>query len=303
VVDQEGVSRRARALAGALEPVAGQVYFSRECHEAYAALGFSPSPTAAPAPAVAMPDGTAYFSSRGSILGDVPGEVVAAAFGVFNPAIVVPLVARGREIATADSLATARTGGATAQLVRILGEEPEGVARATELLARANAPLRPEGKPLFAGLVAAGLPGDPVGDAWRLADRLREYRGDAHIAAWTAAELDGAEIGLLTELYWGLSMRTYIRTRAWSAEELDAAEARLEARGLVASGEFTSAGRALREHVEVVTDRQCRPMVDALGDDLDQLVAILRSWGAAILAAGGYPGAGPHDLAIRAGGG
>jgi len=27
-----------------LEPVAGQVYFSPECHAAYAGLGFAPSP-------------------------------------------------------------------------------------------------------------------------------------------------------------------------------------------------------------------------------------------------------------------
>ena len=37
-----GSSTREKAMA--LEPVAGQVYFSPECHAAYAALGFSPSP-------------------------------------------------------------------------------------------------------------------------------------------------------------------------------------------------------------------------------------------------------------------
>ena len=38
-----------------------------------------------------MPDGIAYFTSRGSALGQVPGEVVAATFGVFNPDVVVPV--------------------------------------------------------------------------------------------------------------------------------------------------------------------------------------------------------------------
>lgn len=297
MVDDEVNSTRARALAGALEPVAGQVYFSREAHAAYVALGFSPSPTTDPAPAVALPDGMAYFCSRGSVLGDVSGEVVAAAFGVFNPAVVVPLVARGRPLAPADVLCSARTEGATGQLVRILGESPAGLDRATELLARANGPLRPEGKPLYAGLLGLGLPGHPVGDAWRLADRLREFRGDAHTAAWTVTGFDATEIGLLTELYWGLPLRTYLRTRAWSDGELDAAEARLVDRGLVDGGAFTNAGRAAREEVERVTDRQCRPIVEALGDDLDELLGILRSWGQAILAAGGYPAAGPHDLA------
>ncbi|QXC63065.1 hypothetical protein KSP35_09940 [Aquihabitans sp. G128] len=286
---------RARELAGALEPIAGQVYFSPECHRAYEALGFGPSPSADGG--VAMPDGIAYFASRGSILGDVPGEVVAAAFGVFNPAIVVPLVAMGRERATAAALCAARTEGAVGQLERILGPEPEGIERATELLVRAGEGLRPEGKPLYAGLLALGLPGTPMGDLWRLADRLREYRGDAHTAAYTTAGFDATEIGLLSELSWGLPMRTYIRTRAWSDDELDAAEARLVARGLVADGAFTEAGRDAREQVEASTDAQCGPILAALGGDLDELLALLGPWGAQIRAAGGYPSAGPHDLA------
>src|SRR3954466_2094428 len=232
----------ARVLAGVLEPVTGQVYFSPECHEAYAALGFGPSP--AKAGEVALPDGPAYFTSRGSCMGQVPGELVASAFAVFNPAAVVPSVAHGWSLTDAPTIAVARTEGATAQLVRILGEKPEGVASAIELLQRANDPLRPEGRPLYAGLLSLGLPGNPVGDMWRLADRLREYRGDAHIAAWTSAGFDATEIGLLTELYWGLPLRSYSRTRAWSETDFDAAQARLEARGLVADGAVPPAGAA-----------------------------------------------------------
>ena len=74
---------------------------------------------------------------------------------------------------------------------------------------------------------------------WRLADLLREYRGDAHTAAWTSAGLDATEIGLLTELYWGLPLRTYVRTRAWSSAALDAAADRLSDAGLVADGALT----------------------------------------------------------------
>src|SRR2546429_8544820 len=131
------------------------------------------------------------------------------------------------------------------------------------------------------------MPGYDMGDLWRLADRLREYRGDAHTAAWTSAGFDAAEIGLLTELYWGLPARTYVRTRAWSDADLDAAEARLVERGLVSIGDdgvaqFTDAGRAEREAVEQATDRQCRPIAEALGDDLEPLVDILLPWGTEI---------------------
>jgi hypothetical protein len=280
----------------ALEPVAGQVYFSPECHAAYADLGFSPSPGALPN-GVQFPDGAAYFTSRGSVMGQVPGEVVAAAFAVFNPDAVVPAVAFGWTKVDAPTICAARTAGAVGQLTRILGPEPEGLADATALLAQAAAPLVPAGKPLFAGLRSLGLPGDPMGDMWRLADVLREYRGDAHTAAWTSAGLDATEVGLLTELYWGLPLRTYVRTRAWSDEQLTAAEERLVARGLVAEGALTVDGRALRESVEVGTDAQCEVMLHALGDGLDRLLALLVPWGQAIRDAGGYPPQGPHDLA------
>lgn len=286
----------ARALAGALEPFTGQVYFSPECHQAYEALGFGASPGVIGG-GVAIPDGPAYFCSRGSVMGQVPGELVAAAFGVFNPAVVVPAVSYGWTLTDAATIGQARTEGAVGQLRRVLGDAPAGIERAVELLRQATGGLRPEGKPLFAGLVAQGLPGDPLGDAWRLADQLREFRGDVHVNAWGTAGFDATEIGLLSELYWGLPMRTYVRTRAWSDADLDAAEERLSSRGLVADGAFTEAGRAAREAVEEATDAGCQPILDRLGDDLDELVGLLAGWSGQVQDAHGYPAAGPHDLA------
>ena len=214
---------------------------------------------------MALPDGPAYFTSRGSALGQAPGHLVASAFAVFNPEIVVPCVEMGWSLTDAKTIADARTQGAVAQLVRILGEHPDGLEPASALLARAVEPLRPEGRPLFAGLLALGLPGDPWGDLWRYGDLLREFRGDAHTAAWTSAGFDATEIGLLTEQFWGVPTRTYVRTRAWSDAQLDAAEERLVAKGLMADGAFTEAGRSTREALELATDLQMRPAIEALG--------------------------------------
>ncbi|MGI8492892.1 MAG: SCO6745 family protein [Acidimicrobiales bacterium] len=288
-------TRSARVLAGALEPFAGQVYFSPECHEAYAQLGFAASPITLKG--VAMPDGAAYFCSRGSVLGQVPGEVVAAAFAVFNPAVVVPAVAFGWSLTDAATIESRRSEGAVAQLVRILGDAPEGVERSAALLERAGRDLAVAGKPLYAGLMAQPAAPGTLGAAWRYADRLREYRGDAHIAAWTAAGFDAVEIGLLTEPYWGVPARSYIRTRAWSDDDLDEAQRRLASRGLLDSGQLSPEGRSRREEVEIATDLQCSPILDNLGDDFEELVGTLDDWGAAIRAAGGYPAEGPHDLA------
>jgi Helix-turn-helix family len=294
-MDDTESSVRARRLASAIEPFAGQVYFSPECHQLYADLGFSASP--ATLGGVAMPDGAAYFSSRGSILGQAPGELLASAFAVFHPAAVVPAVTTGWSITDAATIEQARTDGAIAQLTRVLGAGPPGVERLRDILERASESLHVEGKPLYAGLMALEVPDSALGAAWRFADRLREYRGDAHTSAWTSAAFDAVEIGLLTELYWGLPLKTYVRSRAWSDDDLDAGIRRLEERGLIAGDQFTDLGQRDREAVELSTDLQCRPIIASLGDDFDEVLAVLEPMGRAIRDQGGYPASGPHDLA------
>jgi hypothetical protein len=284
-----------RALAAALEPIVGQVYFSPECHANYVALGFAPS--RGEANGVALPDGPAYFTSRGSLMGQVPGELVAAAFAVFNPEAVVPSVSFGWSVTDARAICTARDEGAVAQLRRILGGSPAGVGRAREILCRAVAPLRPEGRPLYAGTLSQPMPSDDLFAVWRLGDMLREFRGDSHTAAWISAGVDATEIGLLSELYWGLPMRSYSRTRAWTDAQFDAAHHRLRSRGWVNDTALTADGRDGREAIEVATDEQMGGALVGIGDDLDELLAILLPWGAAIREAKGYPASGPHDLA------
>jgi hypothetical protein len=288
----------ARRLAGALEPVIGSVYFAPECHRAYEGLGFDPSTRRAGQ--VELPDGPAYFTSRGSCLGQVPGQVVTAAFGVFSPAAVVPSVTRGWQLTDPATIAQVRIDAVAAQLERILGPADDEVQRVTGLLERATEPLALAGRPLYAGLRALG-PGD---GAWarlhRAGDLLREFRGDSHNASWISAGLSAPEIGLLTEGFWSLPARSYVRTRAWTDAELDEATERLRCLGWLEGDSLTDAGRAGREGIEADTDRQLQPAIDALGDDLDGLVAVLLGWGGAVRAAGGYLSAGPHDLA-RAG--
>lgn len=291
------ISTQARRIGSVLEPVIGQVYFSPECHAGYQALGFDPSP--GQAGGVALPDGPAYFTSRGSVMGQVPGELVAAAFAVFNPDVVIPAVALGWTRTDAATICAARTDGAVAQLRRLIGPSPDGVERVVELLTRATDTLRPEGRPLYAGIRSLGVPDDPLAAVWRLGDMLREYRGDAHTAAWISAGFDATEIGLVSELYWGMPLRSYSRTRAWTDEQFDEAHDRLRSRGLLDDVGFTEAGREAREAVEVATDRQMEPVITALAHDIDELCSIMGPWGAAVRAGGGYLASGPHDLGGR----
>lgn len=287
-----------RVLAAALEPVTGQVYFSPECHSNYEKLGFAPS--RGEFNGVMAPDGPAYFTSRGSVMGHVPGEVVAAAFAVFNPAVVTPSVAYGWTLTDAVTICSARDDGAIAQLHRVIGETPHGATQALELLQRAIEPLKPEGRPLYAGLRSLSVPDSTVGAIWRLGDMLREYRGDSHTAAWISAGFSACEIGILSELYWGLPIKSYSKSRGWTDDDYNEAIERLERDGLLHDNALTDKGRHARDAVENATDIQCQPIVDVLGDDVKELIGILRPWCTQIREAKGYPAAGPHDLADTA---
>ena len=208
----------ARLLARLIEPLVGQVYFSPECHERYEALGLQRQPrrtTAERRRPARRP--RLLHEPR---LGPRPGARRAGGGRLRG------VQRRGRRARRSPSAGRSPTpppsrtsglDGAVEQLERILGPAPDGhrprqrAARPGRRAARALGPgaLRrhPRPKP---------CPGTPLGDLFRLGDRLREFRGDSHIAAWVAAGLDATEIGLLTEPYWGMPTRTYIRTRAWS---------------------------------------------------------------------------------------
>jgi hypothetical protein len=130
---------------------------------------------------------------------------------------------------------------------------------------------------LYAGLLALPWPTTAWGALWRAADLLREHRGDSHLASWLVAGLDPVEPGLLNELYYEIELKLSHRTRGWTDSELDAALERLHNRGLITLDPvaFTEAGRALREEMEVNTDRWQRPIIDALGGDFDELLSIV----------------------------
>ncbi|MEO5900221.1 MAG: hypothetical protein ABIR68_08820 [Ilumatobacteraceae bacterium] len=282
------LSASAQRLRFAVEPIAGIVYFAPEIHVEFEALGFGPGVGGDGYLTLAEISG--YYCSRAGCMGRVPGEVVVAAFGVFSPALMIPAVERGWSIAGVEDVLAARERGATAALTRLLGE-PAGLARATELLARAAAGGCLSGRFLYAGLRSLPVPTTPWGAAWRHADCVREHRGDSHIAAWIAAGLDPVEAGLLAEAYYGMPTKRYHSGRGWTPSQLDAGLDRLRARGVIEDEPIvlTERGREMRHGIEVATDLQQASILNAIGDDLDELLALVEPWAAAIYAGGGYP--------------
>jgi hypothetical protein len=286
-MDDTRLKAAARRLRDLMEPLAANVYFAPQAHAAFEAIGFGPGRTSSSG--VTSPDLPAYFTSRAACMGTVAGEVVVAAFGVFDPAIVVPSVELGWRTADRETVLRARQDGATAGLAAVLGEEPAGAGRATELFRRAADAAPAEGHHLFAGLSSLGWPGSVLGDLWRAADLVREHRGDSHLAAWCAHGLDAVEVCLLGDGWLGHPLGQGTRTRGWGADAIAAGVERLRDQGLVEGEEITEAGRELRESVEWATDRQERRLVATLGDDVDELLALLEPWARAIVEARGYP--------------
>lgn len=279
---------RTRKLRNVAEVLAGTAFFVGEVQQNYAALGFHDP--GFEKHGLRMFDWQPYFIARAAPMGRVAGEVVAAAFGVFPLARIVGAVQAGWALTDPATILAARLSGVEAALTRILGEDPPGARRATELLRRGVDRADVAGRPLFAGLRSLAYPTTVVGALWHACTLYREHRNDAHIAAWTTAGLSGAQACLLNDVRQGLGLKTYVRTRGWSDEELDAALDGLRRRGLVDDVGMTSAGHELREGIEALTDRQQGPICDVIEPDLDELIALLGPLRQRIVDAGAYPG-------------
>jgi len=110
---------------------------------------------------------------------------------------------------------------------------------------------------------------------WHAINVLREHRGDGHIAALQAAELDPCE-ALVSFAAIGAAPEQVFASRGWSAQEWSAARDRLVSRGWVdAAGKATERGRDGRDEVEWRTDRLADAPWQALGPDRAQRLAEL----------------------------
>jgi hypothetical protein len=274
MVDADRVRKVSRRLRDLCEPIAGSVYFVPEAQERYKTLGLERY-------------ADSYFVSRGACLGNPSAELIVAAFGVFNPAIVFPAVEVGWKATDPETILGARLQGAIAGLRRILGEAD--VRRIVDILHPAMESQSCAGRALYAGLRSLPFPDDPIGQLFRVCDYVREHRGDGHIAAWVAADCDPIEITLLTELLWGLELERYVYTRGWSKDEIGAAIARLEDKGFIRDRAFTDEGRAYRRAIESATDTAETGVVTALGGDADELFGLLEPLQRAVLDAKAYP--------------
>ena len=123
-----------------------------------------------------------YVAGRGGALGDVPADVVVAAFVFFAPAAIRDAWERSQYVmprrAAAEAFATY-----AAEWARTNFPDDGDWARLAELLGRVveNAPVA--GVPLFAAVRSLPQPTDPKALALRHMNAVRELRGGLHGAA------------------------------------------------------------------------------------------------------------------------
>ncbi len=264
----------AARLQRALEPYQSMVYMVPEGPAEYEAIGLDAGRMG-------------YFASRSAPMGAVSAATVAAAFYSFSPSLIAEVIPRAWSLASVEQIIAARWRVADTALRRLLGGRigaPE-VEWASALIRRATDGLGVSGRPLFAGHTELEWPEDPHLRLWLGASLLREYRGDGHIAALTAAELSGIEAHI-SFIATGRSVTPAAGQagRGWTDEEWAAGTENLRRRGLLADGPelaLTPAGVKVRADVEAQTNRLAMPAWRQLGDDgtetLRQIVTDL-SW-------------------------
>ncbi|HEX7135798.1 MAG TPA: hypothetical protein VF228_24680 [Iamia sp.] len=218
-----------------------------------------------------------YFAGRAAPLAPCPPEVVEATFFGFAPEMVARAIPSVWSLVAPGDALRVRVDGAVAALDAALGPVTAGEEEAAGLLRAAAEAAPGAGRALAAANAVVPWPSGVRAELWHAATRLREHRGDGHVAACVAAGLTGLEANVLAVAAGPLSAERLQQVRGWTEEEWAGALAALVDRGLVdAVGAVTAAGSALRASVEEATDRAALRPWAALGpEDVARLDALL----------------------------
>ncbi|WP_345592528.1 SCO6745 family protein [Streptomyces marokkonensis] len=275
-------ARAGRRCHNALNSLHSTHYFSPDLGRELGALGVT-DPRAV------------NFAVRAAALGPVGAGTVTATFYNYKHDLVARHVPAVWETVPPGQVLAARARAVDATLRRLLGEEALASAEMSEaagLALRAADGCSRGARPLYSAHADLPVPDAPHLALWHAATLLREHRGDGHLAALTAAGLDGLE-ALVTHTATGKGMapRWVFTTRGWSQSEWDAATDRLRERELVDdTGELTERGAALREEIERETDRlDAAPYAHLGAEAVARLTELATAFARTALDAGAFP--------------
>ena len=256
----------ARALWVRFETYHDVTYFTPESRAATDALGCK---------------GTwmGYFGTRAAPLGPTTPEMVTATFYNFHPKRVAEAIPAAWKIASPEAFLRTRLSGVDSALRRMLPAEMLDSVdlAAAAVLVRSAAERAPiAGRPLAAANATVPWPAEPHLVLWQASARLRESRGDGHVAALIAAGLGPCEALVMFGADHGLDASYQQAQRGWSAKEWAAAAGRLVARGLLTKqGKLTEKGAETRRWVEQRTVEEAAAPWLAIGAEASARAADL----------------------------
>lgn len=196
-----------------------------------------------------------YTASRIAPMGPVGPEIAVATFYNFAPWMFARALPDAWSFASPERVLDA-TQTAVADLLRELWTGLDAEVAAAADAAREVAELHPiVGRPLAAAWSSVPWSDRPELVLWQAATRIRESRGDGHLAALVVHRIDGTEAHLTLKGDSAKLRQLLSPLRGWDDAAWDAAADRLRARGLLdADGALTEAGRSLRADLEEHTD-------------------------------------------------
>lgn len=238
----------------------------------------------------------AYMAYRSAPMGAVSASVVQSTFYNFAPAVVEAALPSAWDTTTPAQALTLRDTCIRQALNRALPDAD--LASVSEIVELALGPIigcEAGARPLFAAHRELPLPPDPLLSLWHVCTLWREYRGDGHNLALASASIDGIECHVLLAAKGVGTQEVITKIRGWTQIEWQAAHERLASRGLLdQAGEYTPAGRQLRDEIEHHTDRLSARARDRLGTaDATRVIELLTRFVDELVAGGAVAGRWP----------
>jgi hypothetical protein len=231
-------------MLGTLGLVHAPVYRAAEVRDALGGLGLTER-------------AAGYLAERAAPLGPVGPEVVTACFYGFAPRLVAAHVPAVWDTAAPAQVLSAALDAIRAVLVRVLPDQRSEVASAATLLRDIAEGIETAGRTLAAAWSAVPWTGDDHIDLWLATTRIRESRGDGHVALLVAEGIGPLASHLLVSGDGAERRAELALLRGWSDDECASTADALRDRGLLAAdGKRTDAARAVREHLELRTDQR-----------------------------------------------
>ncbi|MEV8017043.1 hypothetical protein AB0O76_11985 [Streptomyces sp. NPDC086554] len=276
---------RSRTLWLRTEPLHAVIYFEEGCRAMGRALGLKGF-------------WMGYFAARTAPMGPVEPGAATAALGVFAPGMVARALPSAWQYAHPGRIVEERAAHSARALRSLVPDIEKRVAELVPPLAAMVEDAPSPARPLFTANREVSERTDPVQRLWQLATCVREFRGDAHVAALADHGLDSCEALVLAAATDRVDPGTIRQDRGWSEQEWAEAVDRLRGRGLLdGEGHITEHGRTERELIEDATDRLSARLLRPLGArDADTLLAALEHPVRQILAAEVLPFPNPIGL-------